>query len=184
MVSLLEDLQLAVGIFDLLVEFVYLLLKLLLRFFCLGGKLLTLLLNLSVFSQKILFKFLMNQGLSPDGRFDVLDFGKESLLRLIEYSSLVGDFRLGFFGKVRDLNFSLLLYLHKIFLDFLYLGLILSYFLLILLRLKYLLLLNLLDFDIEILLLLQQLPQLVLVLKFMSDEGVELLSRIVLDELD
>ena len=76
------------------------------------------------------------------------------------------------------------MYLHEIFLDFLYFGLVFCHFLVELLLLEVLLLLRLLDVDVEVLLLLKQLSQLILVFEFVGDEGVELLRGIVLDELD
>jgi len=43
---------------------------------------------------------------------------------------------------------------------------------------------NFLDFNVEVLLLLQQFPQLVLVLKLVRNESVEFLSGVVFYELD
>jgi hypothetical protein len=44
--------------------------------------------------------------------------------------------------------------------------------------------LDTLDFHVEVFLLLQQLPQMVLILKLVRDEGVKFLCGVVLDELD
>lgn len=97
----------------------------------------------------------MNKGFSADEGFDVFYFSEECFFRLIEYSSLIGYLRLGFFREVRDLYLCLLLNLHQIFLDLLYLGLILRNFLVELLLLQVFLLLGLLDLYVEVLLLLQ-----------------------------
>jgi hypothetical protein len=78
----------------------------------------------------------------------------------------------------------LLLNLHQILLNFLYFGLVLSYFLLMLLFLQILLLLYLLYFNIQVLLLFQQFPQLILILQLMCDESVEFDCSLVLYKFD
>lgn len=135
LVPLLEDLQLPVGILDLLVELADLQLQFFLGFFGLGGELLALLLDLRVLPEQVLLELLVHQRLSADEGLDVLYFRQQGLFGLVEYPGLVGDFCLGLFGEVGDLNFGLLLYLHEVFLDLLDLGLILRYFLIELLLL-------------------------------------------------
>lgn len=78
----------------------------------------------------------------------------------------------------------MLLYLHEILLDLLDFGLVLCYLLVMLLLLEIFLLLDLLYLYIQILLFLEKLSEQILVLKFMRDKSVELLGRIVFDELD
>lgn len=95
---------------------------------------------------------------------------------------MVRDFCLGFFGEVGNLNLSLLLDLHEVLLDLLDLCLIFRDLLLQLFFLQIFLVLDPFDFHVQVFLLFQQLPQLVLILKFMSDEGVELLSGVIFNE--
>ena len=100
LVPLLEDLQLSVGVLDLLVQLVYLQLQLLLRFLRLGCQLLALLLYLRVFSEQVLLQLLVHEGLSADEGLDVFYFGEQRFLGLVEYPGLVGDLSLGFFGEI------------------------------------------------------------------------------------
>lgn len=95
---------------------------------------------------------------------------------------MVRDFCLGFFGEVGNLNLSLLLDLHEVLLDLLDLCLIFRDLLFQLFFLQIFLVLDPFDFHVQVFFLFQQFPQLVLILKFMSDEGVELLSGVIFNE--
>lgn len=96
---------------------------------------------------------------------------------------MIGNVSLGFLGEVGYFNLSLLLDLHEVFFDFLDLGLVLSNLFFQFFLLQILLVLDPLYFHVQVLLLLQQFPQLVLVLKFVGDERVELLRSVVLHKL-
>lgn len=90
---------------------------------------------------------------------------------------------MGFFGEVTDFYLGLLLLFHEVFFNLLDPRLILGYLLLVLLGLEHLFLLYLFDIDVEIFFLFHQLPELILALQFVSDEGLELGSGVVFDEL-
>lgn len=179
-----EDLQLAVGALDLVGELPDLGLQPLLALLDLGRQLLAFLLDVGVLPDQVLLELLVDERLRAVGGLDVLDVREEGLLCLVKPAGVVGYLCLAFLGEVGYLDLCLLLDLHELLLDFLDLGHVLCDLLVVLLLLEVFLLLGLLDVDVEVLLLFQQLPQLVLVLQLVGDECVELLGGPVLYELD
>lgn len=125
----------------------------------------------------------MDEGLGADRGLDVFYLSEQPLFGLVEDASVVRYLCLCLLGEVADLDLGLLLDFHEVLFDLLDLGLIFGDFFLQLLLLQVLLVLDPLDLHVQVLLLLQQLPQLVLVLQLMGDERAELLRVVVLYEL-
>lgn len=107
----------------------------------------------------------------------------EGLLGLLQDPPLVGELRLSFLFPVLDFDFVRLHPLHEGLFELLDPALVLCYLFLVLLGLGQLLLLKLLYFYIEVLLLFQEAPHLVLALELVGDESEELVGGVVLDEL-
>lgn len=96
----------------------------------------------------------MNQGLSFNGGFDVFDFSELCFLSLVEDTCLIGYFGFGFLAEVGNFYFSLLLYFHEFFFDFLYFGLVFCDFFFVLFGFHIFFEMYFFDFDVEVLLLL------------------------------